>query len=161
MHPVVHATRLLPAAGYPLTNPTTVGQALGANAAGATMSYYDGYGEWIGSYTLTGDMIQSIPVVLSPYTPTQTPSATASLTVGATPSTTATASWTPTSTQTPSITPSAPLLPYAYKVTLTSSSVLNFIEVRGWGGNTRARARVSVCVCVCVCGVGGGGGCNV
>ena len=46
---------------YPLTAPTTVGQALGAQANGATLTYLNAYGVSVGSYTLTGDMIQSIP----------------------------------------------------------------------------------------------------
>ena len=130
---VYNLSRIIIFNRFPLTNPTTVGQALGSNMAGATLTYYNGFGSFVGSYTLTGDMIQSIPVVLVPYTPTVTPSSTASLTVGATPSTTATGSWTPTNTPTPTTTQSAPLLPYAYQVTISTvatAQALNFVEVR-------------------------------
>jgi len=85
---------------FPWTSPTTVGQQMGANAAGAQVSYFNAFGVPVGSTILNGNMIQTINVVLSPPTPSITPSPS---TTGS-PSTSASPSGTPPST--PSMTPS-------------------------------------------------------
>ena len=140
---------------------TTAGFAYGMSANGATISYFNNFGSPVGSYVLNGSAIQSIPVVLSPFTPTpsatlslgstasNTPSASLTMTPTATPPITQTQTATPTASLTaavtpstfptttpttgvsPSVTQSAPLAPYAYKLTISTvapNTVLNFIE---------------------------------
>ena len=137
---------------YPfIAGNTALGTALGANAAGATVTYLNGFGNFVGSYTLTGDVIQSIPVVLVPAsstssvtaspssTPSTTPAVTASETVGAMPSDTSSpslsASPSPTSSVTVPLPPPSPspFAPYPYKVQIglppTLPNYLNFVEI--------------------------------
>ena len=71
------------------------GSALGAAASGAQLVYLNGLGINVGTYTLTGDAIQSINVQLRPPTPSFTPTA----------STTPSASGTGSQSQTPASTP--------------------------------------------------------
>ena len=146
---------------YPFVSAnTTQGWAMGQSAVGATIKYLNYFGNSVGSYVLGNPtsagqgnpdmMIVSIPVVLTPFSPspastvsttpaaTGTASTSATISSGATPSQTNT--MTPTSSQTPSNTPSSsqsptsaptPYSPYPNRVQIgtTATNVLNFVEV--------------------------------
>ena len=153
---VYNLTRIILFNRFPLTGSTTVGQLLGANLTGATLTYSNAFGTYIGSYTLSGDMIQSFPVVLVPYTPSSTPSSSmtpsqtpsasntpshtaspsATISIGASVSLTPTGTVvTPSQTATSSTTPTptkTPFAPNPYKLAISTlaSNVLNFIEAR-------------------------------
>ena len=57
---VYNVTRLVYWNNFPFTNPTSAGMQTGEASNGATVTYINGYGATIGTYLLTGGMIQSI-----------------------------------------------------------------------------------------------------
>ena len=136
-------TRLVFWNRYPyITGNTPLGTTYGANAVGAVVTYLNANGNAIGSRTLTGDVVQSFPVVLvapsvtptSVSTPSMTPSTSMSaaktLPFGTSPSTSPSQAASPSIAATPSLTPS-PYSPYTSKIeiSLTTANYLNFVEL--------------------------------
>ena len=88
---------------FPNTSPTSTGQALGTRMNGASLQYLNWYGSQIGTYTLTGDMIQTVTVATYPPSPTMT----ASRTLSSTPTATATVSSSASASNSHGITPTS------------------------------------------------------
>ena len=156
---VYNVTQLIFWNFFPWTSPTTLGAQFGANAANAQVFFANGFGNPVGSVTLNGNMVQTIPVVLTPPTPSitgtpsntdspsttaspsvtpagtskQTSSASASVSIGGSPSSTPSPSLTPTTT--PSYTPTATVTPSVAPSTLSTLPSVAVLATTGgtWG----------------------------